>query len=249
MPRLRHLLAAAVVVAGGLAAPSPPTSGATGATGAEGACTGGHVEVRGRVTDAATGLRLAEVTSVEYEPSGVSPGGTPADGDATNANSFYSVCLLPGTYQFTYRADSYRVDQAAGLEIDVIGPGPIVRNIALNPRGRVIAGRVTNMRGVPKFASIGIWQRQASGRWHSLDGIGNHEATGWYSYRVPTAGRYRVSACVDFHTCQWATSASRLRHARTVIVGHSTMFINDVHVRVPYCHAAPDFCVPPGFNS
>jgi len=42
-----------------------------------------------------------------------------------------------------------------------------------------------------------------------------------------------------------------LRHARVVVVapGDASTFVNDVHIRVPYCHAAPDFCVPPGFNS
>ena len=55
---------------------------------------------------------------------------------------------------------------------------------------------------------------------------------------------------MDHHWCQWATSADRLRFARTIGVGPSTVFINDVDIRVPFCRSSrPDFCVPLGFLS
>jgi hypothetical protein len=240
-----------MLVASGLAALSPPASGQADP---EGTCGGGTVEVRGIVRDAATGLPLPETANVDIYPAGV---GDSIDGGGTDAASRYTYCapIGDGDIKIRFDADNYRPEwwndqpnRTSATIIDVDAGGPVIANAALTPNGRVIAGRVTNMRGVPKFASVGIWQRQANGRWRSIDGEGNDERTGWYSYRVPTNGRYRVSACVDNHWCQWATSADRLRDARTVVVGPSTTFVNDVHVRVPFCRRSPpDFCVPWGF--
>lgn len=47
-------------------------------------------------------------------------------------------------------------------------------------------------------ASIAIWRLTAVG-WRSIDGIGNDEATGLWSFRVPHLGRYRIAAYVDHH--------------------------------------------------
>ena len=106
---------------------------------------------------------------------------------------------------------------------------------------------MTNASGVPKFASVGIW-RQTSTGWRSIDGIGNDEATGWYSFVVPAPGRYRVSAGVDHHKARFATSATHLSVGRIVTIGVPTTFVNDVHVRVPYCPGpTDDICVPAGF--
>jgi hypothetical protein len=250
MPRARAVLLVLAVVGGLFGGISSPAS-----AGVSPPCDPGETEVRGRVRDAATGLPLSETTSVGV----VGVAGTVYDdGIGTDAASRWATCLAAGTYTFGFSADSYRVEwyddqpsQPSATHVEVSGAEPIIVNESLVPRGRVIAGRVTNMGGVPKFASIGIFRRNAAGNWVGIDGIGNHEATGWYSFRVPSHGRYRVNACVDSHWCQWATSENRLRHARVVVVapGDPSTFVNDVHIRVPYCHAAPDFCVPPGFNS
>lgn len=242
MARVRR--ARLILLIAALAAPLLVTSGGPAAGG--GPCESGHVEARGLVSDAATGLPLGEVTSVEHEPIGP---GTPADGGSTNANSRFSVCLLPGEYQFTFRADSYRVDQAAGVQVTLELPGPMVITPELTPRGRVIAGRVTNMNGASRFASIGIFRQAPNGRWVGIDGEGNQMPSGWWSYRVPSYGRYKVNACVDNHWCQWAPSANRRSLSRTIVVGPSTTFINNVHIRVPFCRSSPpDFCIPWGFN-
>jgi hypothetical protein len=244
---------------GALVATSVPTaSGQEAPDGAstEGTCGPGTVEVRGVVRDAATGLRLTETANVDI----YNADGSPRDGGGTEPNSSYVYCapVADGDIKIRFDADHYKPEwwdnqpsNAAATVIDVDVPGPTIANASLVPDGRVIAGRVTNMNGVPKFASIGISRRNAAGNWVSIDGIGNDPATGWYSFRVPSYGRYRVNACVDSHWCQWATSADRLRFARTVVVapGDASTFVNNVHVRVPYCHAAPTFCVPPGFNS
>ncbi len=214
-----------------------------------GPCLPGEVEVRGRVRDLATGLPLAEVTSVE-----LADAGGPIDGFGTDENSRYSFCALPGVYYIKFVADDYRPewyhDQpnfASATPITLTGPDPVVVNEALVPRGRVIAGRVTNASGVPKFGSVEIW-RQTSTGWHSIDGIGNDEATGWYSFVVPGPGRYRVSAGVDHHKARFATSATHLSAGRVITIGVPTTFVNDVHVRVPYCPGPTDhICVPPGF--
>lgn len=241
--RTRSALLAAVLVAGALATVVPSAHAGPGP------CSVSEVEVRGRVRDSATGLPLAETTSVE-----LSNAGGPIDGFGTDAASRYSFCVAPGAYYIKFVADDYRSewyhDQpsfAAANEILVTGPDPVVVNESLVPRGRVIAGRVTNASGVPKFASVGIW-RQTAGGWVGIDGIGNDEATGWYSYRVPGPGRYRVSADVDHHKSRFATSATHLSAGRIITIGVGTLFINDVHVRVPYCPGpTDDFCVPPGF--
>lgn len=225
------------------------TTAAVGLAPRAGAGPGSCVEVRGRVRDAATGLPLAEVTSVE-----LADAGGPIDGFGTDENSRYSICVVPGTYHIKFVADDYRPewyhDQpnfASATPITVAGPDPVVVNEALVPRGRVIAGRVTNASGVPKFASVGIWRRTSTG-WHSIDGIGNDEATGWYSFVVPGPGRYRVSAGVDHHKARFATSATHLSAGRIITIGVPTTFVNDVHVRVPYCPGpTDDICVPAGF--
>lgn len=243
VPPMRHRLGLLLVLA--LAA-----TAVAGLTTPAGAGPVPCVDVKGRVTDAATGLPLSETTSVEI--GGVSI--KYEDGVGTNAASRWSTCLVPGTYKIKFRADSYRPewyhDQpnvTLATVITVAPPGPVIVNEALVPRGRVIAGRVTNASGVPKFASVGIW-RQTSTGWHSIDGIGNDEATGWYSFVVPGPGRYRVSAGVDHHKARFATSATHLSVGRIVTIGVPTTFVNDVHVRVPYCPGpTDDICVPAGF--
>ena len=216
---------------------------------AEGTCSGSEVEVRGRVTDAATGQPLSEVTSVE-----LSDAGGPVDGFGTEPDSRYSFCVLPGTYYLKFVADHYRPEWhnnqpnfASATAIPVASPGPVVVNAALTPKGRVIAGRVTNSNGVPKFASVNIW-RQTSAGWQNIDGIANIEGNSWYEFVVPAPGRYRVHADVDHHKSRFATAATHLSAGRIITIGVGTTFVNDVHVRVPYCPGPTDnFCIPPGF--
>jgi hypothetical protein len=208
------------------------------------------IEVRGRVTDAATGQPLNEVTSVGVV--GVSL--VYDDGLGTNGNSRWSTCLAEGTYKFSYFADSYRREWhhdapnvGTATVVDVSGDGPIIVNESLVPRGRVIAGRVTNMSGVRKFASVGVWRLTSTG-WKSYDGIANIEGNGWYEFRAPGPGRYRINASVDHHWSRWATSETRLSRARTFVLGVHSTFIDDGHIRVPYCTTGGGaFCVPPGF--
>ena len=216
----------------------------------------GCTEVRGRVTDAATNQPVAG-QSVE-----VWDGATPVDGLGTNLNGRWSICLGPAGdpdgYTFKFVSDEHRTEwyhnqpnATAATPVDVSGipaDGPIIVNESLVPKGRVIAGRVTNVGGVGKHASVGIFRQTSSG-WVSIDGIANNAGNWWYEFRVPGPGRYRVNACVDSHWCRFATSATHLSAGRIVTLGVSSTFVNDVHIRVPYCHAAPDFCVPPGFLS
>jgi len=250
MRRLSGLTLLLALLASAIVAIGQPAGGQS----AEGACTGGHVEVRGIVRDAATGLPLPETANVDY----YEPDGTPIDGGGTGPDSRHTYCapIADGDIKIRFDADNYRPewwndqpDLASATVIDVNAPGPIVVNAALTPDGRVIAGRVTNMAGASRFASIGIFRRNAAGNWIGIDGIGNDMPSGKWSFRVPSYGRYRVGACVDYHWCRFAASATRLRFARTIVVNASTVFINDVDIRVPYCHATPDFCVPPGFDS
>jgi hypothetical protein len=238
----------ALTLFGGLFVTLAPSADAGSA-----ACTGEQVRVRGRVTDAATGLPLDETTSVEY----YEPDGTPIDGDGTDGTSRWAECFDPGTQiKIKFVADHYRAEwwddapgQGSATTITVPGPGPIVANAALTPKGRVIAGRVTNANGVPKFGSVNIW-RLVGGVWKNIDGIASDAHTGWYEFVVPATGRYRVHADVDHHKSRFATSATHLSAGRVVIVGNATVFVNDVHVRVPYCPGpSASFCIPPGFTT
>jgi hypothetical protein len=254
MRRITFSFLALALLAGAATSLAQPAGGQVPEGGP--ACEAGHVEVRGTVRDAATGLLLPETANVDiYEDDG-----TPRDGGGTDSNSRYVYCapIVDGDIKIRFDGDNYRPEwwddqpnNASATVIDIAPEtvSPVIANARLTPNGRVIAGRVTNMNGVPKFASVGIWRRGADGVWRGIDGEGNDPRTGWWSYRVPSYGRYRVNACVDSHWCQWATSADRMRFARTIIVSPSdpVTYVNDVHVRVPYCHAAPDFCVPWGF--
>jgi hypothetical protein len=216
-----------------------------------GDCPVGEVEVRGRVTDAATGLPLDVTTSVEIQ--GVS---SPSymDGVGTTPNSRWTTCLPIGTYKIKFVADTYRSEwshnrpnEAAADVITVTGPDAVVVNEGLAPKGLVVAGRVTNVPGAPKFASVGIWRLTSTG-WKPYDGIGNDEASGWYEFRAPGPGRYRIMASVDHHWEQWATSASRMSRARTFTLNASTPLITNGHIQVPYCTSSSgEFCTPPGF--
>lgn len=244
------LLAAAALL--GLPALLGPTPAGAG----DGPCATGQVEVRGVVRDAATGLLLPEVANVDiYEPDG-----DDIDGGGTDpATSRYTYCapIADGDIKIRFDADNYRPEwwndqpdlaSADVFDIDGGDPGPIIANVRLTPNGRVIAGRVTNMAGQPRFASVGIFRQARNGRWVSIDGEGNMMPSGWWSYRVPSYGRYKVNACVDNHWCQWATSADRRSVSRTIVVNASTTYVNNVHVRVPFCRSSPpDFCVPWGF--
>ena len=211
-------------------------------------CPPGQVELRGRVRDAVTGLPLDETTGVE-----VYVGNVPYDGYGTDENSRYSECLPPGTYKIRWFADDYRVEwyedqpnNASATEV-VLTSGTVVANASLTPKGRVIAGRVTNLNGVPKFASVGIWRLTSAG-WQPYDGIANSLGNGWYEFHAPGPGRYRIEADVDHHKSRWATSQTRLSQARTFVLGVHDTYINDGHIRVPYCPGpSADFCVPPNF--
>ena len=220
------------------------------------ACEAGQVEVRGAVRDAATGLLLPETANVDiYEADG-----SPRDGGGTGPDSRYIYCapIADGDIKIRFDADNYRPEwwddqpnnaSATVIDISAETVSPVIANARLTPNGRVIAGRVTNASGVGKHASVGIWRQTSSG-WVSIDGIANNAGNWWYEFRVPGPGRYRVNACVDHHWCRFATSATHLSAGRIVTLGVSATYVNDVHVRVPYCTSGGGaFCVPPGFLS
>jgi hypothetical protein len=245
---MRRLLLAvlALLLAAGAAVTVAPSASA-------GACPGGQVEVRGRIRDIATGLPLDEVTSV-----GITDVATDiSDGFGTNPDtSRFSVCLEPGDYTFQFDADSYRREwyhnqttEASATEVEVALPGPVIVNEWLIPRGLTLAGRITNASGRPVSASIGIYRQRPSGAWVGIDGIGNRAADGIWSYQVPGPGRYRVNAAVDSHWARWHRDATRLRFARVLVLDADHLFVRNVDIAVPFCHPAPDFCIPPGFNS
>ncbi|MBL8778867.1 MAG: hypothetical protein JNK12_23250 [Acidimicrobiales bacterium] len=225
---------------------------AGGPAAAGGACSAGLVEVRGRVRDAATTLPLDEVTSV-----GVFLAGSPIDGLGTDpGTSRWSTCLVPGEYTFDFTADSYRheffhdaPDAVSATPVTVALPGPTVVNESLVPKGRVLAGVVTNAAGQPKPASVGIWRLTSVG-WRPVDGIGNDMPSGRWSFRVPFVGRYRVMAEVDHHWSEFWNDKPRLSLATTINVTSATTFIDGIDLRLTYCTAStPDFCRPPGFTS
>jgi hypothetical protein len=242
--RTRFLsLASAMVVAAALVLSSAP-----GGAASEGGCSGGTVEVKGRVKDAATTLPLDETTSV-----GVFQGGVGIDGLGTDSSSRWSTCLVPGAYAFNFTADHYRTefydDQpnvGSATPVVVAGPGPVVVNASLTPKGRVLAGRVTNGVGQPKVASVGIWRLTSVG-WRPVDGIANQMPSGRWSFRVPMVGKYRVMAEVDHHTSEWFNDRTRLSTATIIDVTSATTFIPNIDLDLTYCTTSASFCRPPGF--
>jgi hypothetical protein len=245
---MRRLLLITVLtlLAGVLVAPSPAEAGFP--------CAPGQGQIRGRVFDNATGLPLPEVTSIGVHDS---MGGD--DGEATNpANSRFSLCLDPalGPYRLQFDADNYRsewfhnrADEASADPITVTADETVIRNESLTPNGHTLTGVVTTERGRPVFASIGIYRRTAAG-WRSIDGQGNHEASGRWSYSTNLTGRFRVNFFVDHHWAEWFEDANRLRFARVIVIRPETTIVRGINGTVRFCRAdTPDFCVPPGFNS
>lgn len=239
---LLALVATLTVLGGSLFVSAAPA-------GAGGACGPGLVEVKGRVRDLATGQPVPETTSV-----GVYVAGESIDGLGTDAASRWSTCLIPGSYQFDFSADSYRheffhdaADVGSATPVTVSLPGPVVVNESLTPKGRVLAGRVTNAVGQPKFASVVIWRLTSVG-WRAIDGIANDLPSGAWSFRVPMTGRYRVSADVDHHTSEFWNNKSRLSQATIINVTSATTFVSGINLSLAYCTSSADeFCIPPGF--
>jgi hypothetical protein len=210
-------------------------------------CDGGESLLRGVIRDASNDAAIAGA-----EINVVDDAENPVDQVVTNGNGRYQACYPNGTYHLKFTAEYHRLQwyaKSANFESssDVVLSGEtVVANAELTPKGRVLAGRVTNNGGVPKFASVTIWRLTPSG-WRSYDNIGNDLPSGRWWFRVPAVGRYRVNACVDSHWCRWATNATRLRFARNLNITTADTYLTDVDIRTPYCHAAPDFCVPAGF--
>ena len=100
MHRLAALLLALTLFGAGRR-PSPRRSALAG-----GPCTGSEVEVRGRVTDAATGLPLNEMTSVEIV--GVSLQVRGRLRHRSRQPLVLDRAWSPGTYKIKFVADSYR---------------------------------------------------------------------------------------------------------------------------------------------
>ncbi len=222
-----------------------------GPAGAGTSCGTGLVEVRGRVRDAATGQPLAETTSINVHPLA----GGIDDGEGTGPDSRWSTCLAPGDYQFDFTADHHRHEWfhdattvGAATTVGVAFPGPVVVNESLTPKGRVLAGRVTNAAGQPKFASVVIWRLTSVG-WRAIDGIANDLPSGAWSFRVPMTGRYRVSADVDHHISEFWNNKPRLSQATTINVTSATTFVSGINLSVAYCTTSADICQPPGFFS
>lgn len=247
MRRLRSLLLVVALVA-------PLLAIGTGAAGGATPCDAspGTVLVRGRLTDAATGLPLDEVASVEF----YEPDGTDIDGGGSDENGRWYGCFPPGDMKIKFVADSYRPEwwddqpnlaAATVVSVPAAPSDPIVANAALTPKGKVLSGRVTNTAGRARFASVEIWRLTSAG-WRPVDGIGNDPATGLWSFRVPHLGRYRISAGVDHHWARWYDNDTRLRFARVVVVTEATTFFSGLDIHVPYC-TSPIICVPPGFYS
>jgi hypothetical protein len=247
--RTRFLALTLALVAALMVAGTEPSASAA-------ACGTGTVMVRGRIFDAATGLPVTTASGVEfYAPDGSDIDGGSVDPDGRwyscfdpNVNSAIKIRFVPDEYRPEWWNDKPNLGSADELAIPPVGSDPVVANAWVTPQGRVLSGRVTNLAGAPRFASVGIWRLTATG-WRSIDGIGNDPRTGIWSFRVPVLGRYRISAHVDSHWARWYRSATRLRFANTVTVGLGTTFISGLDIKVPYCHPAPTFCTPAGFNT
>lgn len=251
--RLRRVLLVSALLAAAVVGLPAAAQG----EGAEGVptCPDGSVMLRGRIFDDATGLPVTTATGVEFSQ----PDGTPIDGGSADATGRWYTCFdqtetaavkirfVPDEYRPEWWRDAANVNTATVVDIPAAPHDPIVLNARVTPQGRVLAGRVTNLAGQPRFASVGIWRRTALG-WRPVDGLGTIGNTGIWSFRVPTFGQYRINALVDHHWGRWYRSVPRFVDATTVTVGPSTTFVSDLDIRVPYCLTGPAFCIPPGFN-
>ena len=210
-------------------------------------CDSGETLLRGTLRDASNGAAIPDAEVEVFDDLG-----DPFDEIVTGPNGRYQACYVDGTYHLLFSGEFHRsiwyaksADFASSSDVVLAGT-TVTANSTRTPAGRVLSGRVTNNGGVPKFASVSIWRRTPTG-WRAYDNIGNDLPSGRWWFRVPAVGRYRVNACVDSHSCRWATNATRLRFARNLNITTPDTYVTDVDIRTPYCHAAPDFCVPPGF--
>lgn len=211
---------------------------------AAGACDPGLTQLTGRLTSSQSGVGLPGRVDLFDESA-------PLYGFDTEPNGTFFNCLDPGTYRFRFSAIGHRTEwfnnRTTGATANLVPAGgdPIVANANLRPRDGLIMGRVTNLNGVPKFASV-THHRATPFGWIGIDNGGTLE--GWYAVSGLPNGRYRIRADVDHHKSRWASSAARLSLARTFVISPTNRSYVNAHIRVPYCPGpTDDFCIPPGF--
>ncbi len=209
----------------------------------------GGAPMRGR-----PGCRLAEADQRRHLPPGRDTGRRRRDecGQPVRRLRPGRAGRLPSS---RFRADSYRVEWGtttrwlATSHRRAGGPGGH-RQAALTPDGRVLAGRVTNMDGAPRFASISIWRGHPT----AAGGPSTARAT------IPARASGRIGSrptAVTASTRPSTTTGPVGTAARPACASPGRLVVgpdDHLHPRRRHpCAVLPgptdDFCIPPGFNS
>lgn len=212
-------------------------------------CPAGEFSIEGTVTDESTGLPLTVVTSVGFESFD--------DQNTVLPGSTYSTCLPAGSYLVNFNADGYFLEwhddaDTVGAATPVVGAGGdhVEINAALTP-WPVITGEVTDRRGAPLFASVGLTDATAFPG--GLDGEGT-DANGVYRFVLdpasfPVPGSYLVSFSADFHWSEWYDDAKKRSKATVIEVTRDSGVISGVDAELRRCgRPVPDFCLPRNFD-
>lgn len=215
-----------------------------------GHCPEGSFQLAGTVTDAATGLPLAEVTSV-----GITQlDGPYVDGAGTNALSEWSQCVPAGLYSVSFAADSYYIEwwndafTAADASVIVVDRDRLDIDVSLD-RLTMIVGRVVDAHtGAGLGGSIHVESLDGT----YLDGAGS-QLDGSFALTLNHIEQrldpdtYLIAFQMDGHWAEWYDDAKKKSNATPIVTARGISVIDLGVIEMRSCPRA-EICIGGAFN-